>query len=112
MEGRLETVRVAHSWKADPEGRRRAVAWTVRRKLVPLLLEYFHEQWRKADIVLGIPGLFVSHKPADGAAYYDEVADVSDVTSFDLAAWSDATDGTAYDDKRVAASFQKPIVVS
>lgn len=56
MQSRLETVREQEGWLDDLDGQLRAVAWTLRHKIAPLLLEYFHEDWRRASRALGQQG--------------------------------------------------------
>lgn len=103
---RLEAVRAANGFPATPEGQRRTLAWTIRRKIVPLLIEYFHDEWRKADVVLGLPSFFEPHTPADAPSYYEEVADIADSTSFDLASWSDPF-GATWKDQQLLDALKK-----
>jgi 5-methylcytosine-specific restriction enzyme B len=53
MEERLEAVRTQFGWSENDEGRLRAVAATLRRKLYPLLAEYFHTDEVKIGFVIG-----------------------------------------------------------
>ena len=53
MERALENTRVRFGWADSKEGRLRALAYVFRRRVVPLLDEYFHEDSRKIEVVLG-----------------------------------------------------------
>src|SRR5262249_44139924 len=53
METKLEHIRVERDFPDNNNGRSQALAMCVRRKVLPLLLEYFHDDWRKAEAVLG-----------------------------------------------------------
>jgi 5-methylcytosine-specific restriction protein B len=89
MEARLEALRATHKWSDDDEGRGRAVALTVRHSLLPLLLEYFHDDWRAAHIVLGNTSLLEEVPFDDVQALAGDEMDLSQSSSFRLATWSD-----------------------
>lgn len=73
MHSRLEDVREQGGWPDNPDGQLRAVAWTLRHKTAPLLLEYFHEDWQRASRALGQQGA--------GALLTEE--DFSDIAALD-----------------------------
>lgn len=105
MESNLETTRAANGGKADDDGRRRALACVVRRKLVPLVLEYFHDDWRRAGLVLGC------RREKDDLIERtqvklpdDDFADLDETQTFDLPGWWDP-DGSAWDGNRFAAAI-------
>ncbi len=90
MKPNLERHRKSRGFADDQDGELRAVAHVLRRNVVPLLLEYFHDDWRKADIVLGrnfgnnSGGLLkkVDFASVNNAA--GDVVDLDDVTDFEL----------------------------
>ncbi len=76
---------------ADVEERQlRALALALRRNIVPLLVEYFHDDWRKANIVLGRNyntnkgGLLTSLEFKQVAEAAGELFDLDDATDFEL----------------------------
>jgi 5-methylcytosine-specific restriction protein B len=89
MEVALERTRVQRAYPDDGGGKARAAAHAIRHRLLPLLLEYFHDDWRLADVVLGRAGLLdqVSFPGLDTLA--GDLVDVSDVSSFAIANWWD-----------------------
>lgn len=95
MKSQLEARREKAGFANDQDGELGAVALVLRRNIVPLLLEYFHDDWRKADIVLGrnfgtnSGGLL---EPTEFAAVNNaagDVVDLDDVTDFELPAFWD-----------------------
>lgn len=86
MQSRLNAVREQEGWPDDLDGQLRAFAWTLRHKIAPLLLEYFHEDWRRASRALG---------QTDGEALLTE-EDVSDIAG--LAADLDLRSSYAMED--------------
>ena len=92
MKEHLERQRNTASYSDDADGQLRTIALVLRRSIVPLLLEYFHDDWRKADIVLGrnfgtnSGGLLepVDFSSVNNAA--GDVVDLDDVTDFLLPA--------------------------
>jgi 5-methylcytosine-specific restriction protein B len=88
------------------DGQRRALAWTIRRKILPLLLEYFHGEWRKAAAVIG-PAFFEDVAIPDGL---DDLIDSDDSASFALRSWWDPLgewDGEKFAKAIVAAAASK-----
>jgi 5-methylcytosine-specific restriction enzyme B len=71
------------------DGLTRALAWTIRRKTVPLLMEHVHEDWRKVDAVLGKGGLLRTESFADIQELVEDVVDLSETTSFVVEDWWD-----------------------
>ncbi|MEX2608833.1 MAG: AAA family ATPase [Gemmatimonadota bacterium] len=53
MEASLEEVRFRAGWDASDDGKARAMASIIRMKVLPLLQEYFHGEWRRTDFVTG-----------------------------------------------------------
>ncbi len=87
MEGRLEARRGASDWPSGVDGEIRSVAATLRRKIVPLLLEYFHDDWQKAELVLGKRGLLQEMDAADLGELAEGLLDVEGNPSFRLPEW-------------------------
>ena len=94
MRGRLEVVRRRAGWGDDEDGQLRALAETVRQKILPLLLEYFPADWRKADIVVGRGRLLEPEDLGEIAEDLREVLDieVADDVSFTIPDWWDPAD--------------------
>lgn len=109
MKEKLESVRLAHrGWGANKDGQLKALAHTMRRRLIPTLLEYFHDDWRKCRTVLGPTDLDLMKElqPADAASYYD--ADVSDSLGFELTPWWDPISST-WDTQRFRAALEQSL---
>jgi 5-methylcytosine-specific restriction enzyme B len=99
MENKLEEVRTQHGWLDSDDGRRRALALTVRNKILPMLLEYFHDNWRKAEAILGNRGLLQQVTFEDVAELMGDLVDLSDYSSFIVASWWDP-EGGSWDGER------------
>lgn len=90
MREKLERARNEGKFPDDVDGQLKAISLAIRRNIVPLLIEYFHSDWRKADIVLGRNftknqgGLLeaVSFKDIEDAV--GDVMDLEEVTNFVL----------------------------
>lgn len=54
MKMALDDTRSSFGWADDTTGKRQALAYVFRTRVVPLLQEYFHEDFRKVEIALGI----------------------------------------------------------
>ena len=86
----LEHVREKGGFPSTEDGQLQAVATVIRRNILPLRAEYFHDEWRMIDFVFGKNwgthkgGLLTSHslEKLDEAA--DELLDLSDVSVYDL----------------------------
>jgi 5-methylcytosine-specific restriction enzyme B len=90
MEQKLESVRRSKGWDDDDEGRRRSVAFVLRTKILPLLLEYFHEDWRLAEAVLGGVGLLQGVEPtSETEALLEEHLELDDAPAFGIGSWWD-----------------------
>lgn len=75
MSARLEMGRQLAGWQDDDDGRLRTLARAIRTSILPLLLEYFPDDWRKADVVLGRGQLLL---PEDFTDLMEEVRDIID----------------------------------
>lgn len=53
MEHALKDTRERFGWPDDADGRLRSLAYVFRSRVVPLLDEYFHEDFRKIEVALG-----------------------------------------------------------
>jgi 5-methylcytosine-specific restriction enzyme B len=89
MQETLELVAQRYDWGAGEDGHMRALARTIRSKTVPLLLEYFHEDQRKAEAVLGKTGLIKRQDFADVQELVDDIADVTETGGYILEDWWD-----------------------
>jgi 5-methylcytosine-specific restriction protein B len=56
MEIALENARMDMKWSDDDKGRLMAIAHALRSRVLPLLEEYFHEDYRKIEVALGTRG--------------------------------------------------------
>lgn len=102
MEPAFEDVRSRFAWADDDVGRIRAVAYVFRRRVVPLLLEYFHEDWRKIEVAMGVRartfgasgnGFFTAEVPTDAdASQFEDVFDTEGAVLGEPAAWWDPED--------------------
>jgi len=54
METKLEELRTLRNYPNDSSGKARAVAAVLRDQIVPLLAEYFHEDWREIVVCMGV----------------------------------------------------------
>lgn len=100
MMRRLEEVRGVNKWPADDDGKRRALAMNVRRMVAPLLLEYFHDDWRKVEVIFGNRKLLETVDFPDVVELASEVVDLSEHSSFSWPSWwdpcSDSWDGDKF----------------
>lgn len=107
MEHTLEDARVRFEWADDDEGRLRALAYVFRSRIVPLLDEYFHEDFRKIEVALGTRG---KRFGTGGRRFFDaqsltaaeqetfgEVFDTDGITTWQPASWWDAESGDEFD---------------
>lgn len=98
MPRNLERMREIHGFPNDQDGELRAVAAAVRESILPLLKEYFHDDWRKIDLVFGrdfsrkTAGLLTEVTFDDLAARASDVVDLSDVSDYDVPVFWDPTD--------------------
>lgn len=106
MEAQLERRRGLEGFADDEDGRLRAVAQVVRRKILPLLAEYFHDDWRKIDLVFGRDfereegGLLeeLRFRDLDRAAH--DVVDLTETTSYEPLGFWDPLDVDNWDADR------------
>jgi hypothetical protein len=79
---------VDNGWPDDDDGRRRGLAVVIRKKILPLLLEYFYDDWRRADAVLGATGLLDEVTPSDETEeLLDDHLELDEVPSFAVPDW-------------------------
>lgn len=113
MEVRLEEAREGFGWRDDDDGRRRALAWMIRHKVLPLLNDYFRNDWRMADIVFGrnttsgTGGLLKEISFGEVAEMAKEVIDIADASSFEVPAWWDPEDDDNWDGERFAGAIME-----
>lgn len=112
MDARLEKVRQNKGWEADDSGRARAVASVWRNKIVPLLLEYFRDDWRLSAAALGCEvgsydgSLFQELSVDDVAQLVDSIIDLGDGQSFALPTWWDP-ESVEWDEQKFRSAFLK-----
>ncbi len=85
MKHKLDEVKETFAAPSEQEREAKALAWVIRNKLLPLLLEYFPEEWRLVHIVLGNSGLLERREPPDHLTKLlgnGEVASVDNVLRF------------------------------
>jgi 5-methylcytosine-specific restriction protein B len=99
MENKLEKLRQKEGWGDNDSGKRRALAVSIKRKVLPLLLEYFHDNWRKAEVVLGNRGVLSQVLFDDVAALAGDLVDLSDHSSYRVAPWLDPESQTWNEEK-------------
>ncbi len=111
MESKLEALRLAHKWPDDDSGKARAAAQVFRRKIVPLLLEYFRDDWRLAASVLGIAvgsyanSLIESTAADDLATLVGEIIDLDESGAFQIPLWWDPN-SAAWDEAKFRSCFR------
>lgn len=89
MEASLTEARECNGWSDDEDGRLRAVAAVVHGSVIPLLLDYFTDDWKKVEFVLDTPQILVSASPKDaGDVDEDDWLDLAD-RLYVAAPWSD-----------------------
>ena len=90
MQDKLEDVRIAEALGTGPDEELRAVAFVIRRKILPLLAEYFHADWRAIEFILGknwatgVGGLLQFHSLEYLEDAADEVLDIDDASDYRL----------------------------
>jgi hypothetical protein len=85
MKHKLDAVKATFTAPTEQEKEAKALAWVIRNKVLPLLLEYFPEEWRLVHIVLGNSGLLERREPPDHLTKLlgdGEVASVDNVLRF------------------------------
>lgn len=63
MPDKLEARRNAGGYPSNTAGKRKALADTIRGKILPIVLDIFRADWRQAEAVLGGNGLLVNDPP-------------------------------------------------
>jgi 5-methylcytosine-specific restriction enzyme B len=95
MEGKLESVRESSGWPDSDDGRARAVAMVVRSKVIPLLQEYFHSDWRRTDFVTGGKLLEVENLAGLSAAVPEELGlDLDESAAYRAGDWWNPDSGS------------------
>lgn len=90
MRSRLERVREKAGHPAGSDGELRALAAVVRENILPLLAEYFHDEWRMIDFVFGKNwskskgGLLTYRSLEDLDEAAGELLDLGDRSVYDL----------------------------
>jgi 5-methylcytosine-specific restriction enzyme B len=95
MKSKLEHTREREGFPATEDGELKTFATIVRKNILPLLAEYFHDEWRMIDFVFGKNwatnkgGLMIYHSldKLDEAA--DELLDLGDASVYSLPAYWD-----------------------
>lgn len=94
METALDSIKAMYDWSGE-DAELRSIAHTFRTRLLPLLSEYFHDDWRKAEAVAGRSefegvsfSLFMKISPDEALIrQLPEEYDLEESTSYDFAAW-------------------------
>jgi 5-methylcytosine-specific restriction protein B len=94
MQKTLDSLCSKYSW-TEEEGQLKAVAHVFRTRILPLLLEYFHDDWRKAEAVAGMSEsngnsykLFATTAPDDYLInQLPDEYDLEETRSYDLDLW-------------------------
>lgn len=95
MEGKLESVRHAAGWPDSDDGRARAVAMVLRTKVIPLLQEYFHSDWRRTDFVTGAKLLEIENLSGVSAAAPEELGlDLDESAAYRAGDWWNPDSGS------------------
>lgn len=88
MKEKLEATRKRH-WAelTEVEGQCRAVAYVIRHKVLPLLMEYFPERWQRTDAVLG-GGLLTGKQMSPAfSQVLGKIGEDVDQLSFEIPDW-------------------------
>ena len=97
MEGNLRRMQDLKGLGDDPEDQLKAVAFVIRTQILPLLMEYFHDDWRKMDLVFGrdfsrgTGGLLQELRFDALDARAADVVDLGDVTDYNVPGFWDPT---------------------
>jgi 5-methylcytosine-specific restriction enzyme B len=89
MKERLEVTREQKEWSADNEGESMSLAWVIRHKILPQLLEYFYDDWRMAHVVLGKTPLLAEVDFQDISELVEEIVDITENTGYSVPSWWD-----------------------
>lgn len=88
MRDRLEQLRESRGFEDSENGQLKTVAMSIRENILPLLVEYFHTDWRNIDFVLGrdfsrrTGGLLEEVRFDQLDTRAGDVADLSEATDF------------------------------
>jgi 5-methylcytosine-specific restriction protein B len=106
MNDALELVRIREQWAENDIGRLQALAFTIRFKVVPTLLDYFPDDWRKVGLVVGEHLFEVVTAGSFAALAEDRIGlELTGESTFALAEWWNPMNDATWDGPRFAATL-------